>query len=79
MIIIPLHFDGGSTGEEHDIAHIASSIVARLLAGFFFVIRFFWRSVRHHTAAAPLSSGKKGTGRCDIDREGLRSVGICTG
>ncbi|WP_337012847.1 hypothetical protein [Pantoea sp. AS142] len=35
MIIIYLHFDGGSTEEEHDIAHIASSIVARLLAGFF--------------------------------------------
>ncbi|MDR6350334.1 hypothetical protein Q3H59_001927 [Pantoea sp. SORGH_AS 659] len=26
MIIIPLRFDGGSTEEEHDIAHIASSI-----------------------------------------------------
>ncbi|WP_313699356.1 hypothetical protein [Pantoea sp.] len=35
MIIIPLHFDGGSAEEEHDIAHIASSIVARLMAGFF--------------------------------------------
>jgi len=35
MIIIPLHFDGGSAKEEHDIAHIASSIVARLMAGFF--------------------------------------------
>ncbi len=35
MIIIHLHFDGGSTEEEHDIAHIASSIVARLMAGFF--------------------------------------------
>ncbi|WP_336755293.1 hypothetical protein [Pantoea sp. USHLN298] len=41
MIIIPLHFDGGSTGEEHDIAHIASSIVARLLAGFFLSSAFF--------------------------------------
>ena len=36
MIIIHLRFDGGSAVEEHDIAHIASSIVARLLAGFFF-------------------------------------------
>ncbi|MEZ3500462.1 hypothetical protein [Pantoea sp. KPR_PJ] len=36
MIIIPLHFDGGSTEEEHDIAHIASSIVARTLCGLFF-------------------------------------------
>ena len=35
MIIIHLHFDGGSAGEEHDIAHIASRIVARLMAGFF--------------------------------------------
>ena len=35
MIIIHLRFDGGSAVEEHDIAHIASSIVARLLAGFF--------------------------------------------
>jgi len=26
MIIIHLRFDGGSTEEEHDIAHIASSI-----------------------------------------------------
>jgi hypothetical protein len=26
MIIIHLHFDGGSTEEVHDIAHIASSI-----------------------------------------------------
>ena len=37
MIIIRLRFDGGSAVEEHDIAHIASSIVARLLAGFFLV------------------------------------------
>jgi len=36
MIIIPLRFDGGSTGEEHDIAHIASSIfLARLARAFF--------------------------------------------
>jgi len=35
MIIIRLHFDGGSAEEGHDIAHIASSIVARLMAGFF--------------------------------------------
>ncbi|WP_313651448.1 hypothetical protein [Pantoea sp.] len=35
MIIILLRFDGGSAGEKHDIAHIASSIVARLMAGFF--------------------------------------------
>ena len=37
MIIIHLRFDGGSAVEEHDIAHIASSIVARLVAGFFLV------------------------------------------
>ena len=35
MIIISLRFDGGSTEEEHDIAHIASSIVARV-SGLFF-------------------------------------------
>jgi len=35
MIIISLRFSGGSTGEEHDIAHIASSIVARA-SGLFF-------------------------------------------
>ncbi|NIE51569.1 hypothetical protein F3J41_05765 [Pantoea sp. Ap-870] len=38
MIIILLRFDGGSTEEEHDIAHIASSITlpAPRVAGFFF-------------------------------------------
>ncbi|QGY29324.1 hypothetical protein CUN67_10430 [Pantoea cypripedii] len=35
MIIILLRFDGGSTEEEHDIAHIASSICCPLIAGFF--------------------------------------------
>ncbi len=35
MIIIHLRFDGGSAEEEHDIAHIASSIVARLYGGLF--------------------------------------------
>jgi len=35
MIIISLRFDGGSTEEEHDIAHIASSIVARVCGLFF--------------------------------------------
>ena len=35
MIIIHLHFEGGSAREEHDIAHIASSIVARLYGGLF--------------------------------------------
>ena len=37
MIIILLRFDGGSTEEEHDIAHIASSIKLPVLysAGFF--------------------------------------------
>jgi len=35
MIIISLRFSGGSTDEEHDIAHIASSIVARV-SGLFF-------------------------------------------
>ncbi len=38
MIIISLRFSGGSTGEEHDIAHIASSIVARA-SGLFFLLR----------------------------------------
>ena len=38
MIIISLRFSGGSTGEEHDIAHIASSIVARASGLFFAVI-----------------------------------------
>jgi len=36
MIIISLRFSGGSTDEAHDIAHIASSIVARV-SGLFFV------------------------------------------
>ncbi|WP_338458151.1 hypothetical protein [Pantoea sp. Nvir] len=39
MIIISLRFSGGSTGEEHDIAHIASSIVARA-SGLFFPVIF---------------------------------------
>ena len=34
-IIINMHFDGGSAEEEHDIAHIASSIIARLYGGLF--------------------------------------------
>jgi hypothetical protein len=38
MIIIHLRFDGGSTVEEHDIAHIASSILPVLITGFFFVL-----------------------------------------
>lgn len=40
MIIILLRFDGGSTEEEHDIAHIASSITlpAPRVAGFFCAI-----------------------------------------
>ncbi len=39
MIIIPLRFDGGSTEEEHDIAHIASSISCpQLYCGLFFVL-----------------------------------------
>ena len=36
MIIILLRFNGGSTGEGHDIAHIASSIFSPPCAGFFF-------------------------------------------
>ncbi len=37
MIIILLRFDGGSTEEEHDIAHIASSIkLPAYLCGLFF-------------------------------------------
>lgn len=36
MIIIALHFTGGSTGEVHDIAHIASSIFSPPRVGFFF-------------------------------------------
>ncbi|CCP03307.1 hypothetical protein BN439_2252 [Erwinia amylovora Ea644] len=35
MIIINGCFGGGSTVEEHDIAHIASSILARLVRAFF--------------------------------------------
>ncbi|WP_274597031.1 hypothetical protein [Erwinia amylovora] len=35
MIIINGYFGGGSTVEEHDIAHIASSILARLVRAFF--------------------------------------------
>jgi len=35
MIIILLRFNGGSTGEGHDIAHIASSIFSPPCAGFF--------------------------------------------
>ncbi len=36
MIIISVRFDGGSTEEEHDIAHIASSISCpHIFAGFF--------------------------------------------
>ncbi len=42
MIIIHMHFDGGSAEEEHDIAHIASSIVARLMAGFFCLTQPGW-------------------------------------
>lgn len=40
MIIILLRFDGGSTEEEHDIAHIASSIKLPVLfsTGFFFFL-----------------------------------------
>lgn len=34
MIIINGYFGGGSTAEEHDIAHIASSILARLVRAF---------------------------------------------
>ena len=36
MIIISLRFSGGSTDEAHDIAHIASSIVARVSGLFLF-------------------------------------------
>ncbi|MGE9550090.1 hypothetical protein ACQPT2_02470 [Erwinia amylovora] len=35
MITILLRFNGGSTEEEHDIAHIASSIFSPPCAGFF--------------------------------------------
>ncbi|WP_199737338.1 hypothetical protein [Erwinia psidii] len=38
MIIIHLHFNGGSAEEEHDIAHIASSIFSPLSAGFFYAL-----------------------------------------
>jgi len=46
MIIISLRFSGGSTGEAHDIAHIASSIVARA-SGLFFA--------RHSVSLNPVS------------------------
>jgi len=39
MITIHLHFNGGSTEEEHDIAHIASSILCPPCAGFFFALK----------------------------------------
>jgi hypothetical protein len=38
MIIIHLRFTGGSAGEEHDIAHIASSIMLPALCGLFFFL-----------------------------------------
>jgi len=36
MIIIHLRFTGGSAGEGHDIAHIASSIMLPASCGLFF-------------------------------------------
>ncbi|WP_033746934.1 hypothetical protein [Pantoea sp. NGS-ED-1003] len=47
MIIISLRFSGGSTGEEHDIAHIASSIVARASGLFFAFALAALRDFRH--------------------------------
>ena len=41
MIIIHLRFDGGSTEEEHDIAHIASSIKLPAFMRAFFFVSFF--------------------------------------
>jgi len=37
MIIIHLRFTGGSAGEGHDIAHIASSIMLPASCGLFFL------------------------------------------
>ncbi len=45
MIIIALRFAGGSTGEEHDIAHIASSIFSPPRVGFFLPARAVTDSV----------------------------------
>ena len=41
MIIIHLRFTGGSTGEGHDIAHIASSIFSARLVRVFFRLLLF--------------------------------------
>ena len=58
MIIILLRFDGGSTEEEHDIAHIASSIKLPVLfsTGFFFPVIF--------CAAAALAAHKSHGEKC---------------
>jgi len=51
MIIILLRFNGGSTEEEHDIAHIASSIFSPPCAGFF--LRQKRRVYRYSRTAKP--------------------------
>ena len=58
MIIIHLRFNGGSTGEEHDIAHIASSIVARASGLFFAFILAALRDFRHLGKYAQVDSAQ---------------------
>ena len=58
MIIISLRFSGGSTGEEHDIAHIASSIVARASGLFFAFILAALRDFRHLGKYAQVDSAQ---------------------
>jgi hypothetical protein len=64
MIIIHLRFDGGSAVEEHDIAHIASSIVARLLAGFFLAYAEWHASLDGERKAAEKASALNAVWRC---------------
>jgi len=53
-----LRFSGGSTGEEHDIAHIASSIVARASGLFFAFILAALRDFRHLGKYAQVDSAQ---------------------
>ncbi|MEN4548591.1 hypothetical protein [Pantoea agglomerans] len=64
MIIIHLRFDGGSAVEEHDIAHIASSIVARLLAGFFLAFAEWHVCLDGEGKAAEKASALNAVWRC---------------
>ncbi|HAK36388.1 MAG TPA: hypothetical protein DCM44_18925 [Pantoea sp.] len=68
MIIISLRFSGGSTGEEHDIAHIASSIVARASGLFFLPLSF---ALLHEGEAMMARTGN----RCVITEDGQYIAG----